>query len=76
MGSWLASVDERPAEAVGVLRGALEDEEPLVLEHAAWASGRAQPPDAETGSPEAVGARSRAEPRRNHPPESVAAPSR
>jgi HEAT repeat protein len=37
MGNWLASVDESPAEAVAVLRDALEDESELVREHAAWA---------------------------------------
>ena len=37
MGNWLADVDEPPAEAVAVLREALEDPEPLVREHAAWA---------------------------------------
>ena len=37
LGNWLASVDEPPADAVAVLRDALEDEEPLVREHIAWA---------------------------------------
>jgi HEAT repeat protein len=37
MGNWLASVDEPPEEAVAVLLEALEDPEPLVREHAAWA---------------------------------------
>jgi epoxyqueuosine reductase len=37
MGNWLARVDEPPAEALTVLREALEDEEPLVREHATWA---------------------------------------
>jgi len=37
MGNWLATVDEPPKEAVAVLRDALEDEEPLVQEHARWA---------------------------------------
>lgn len=37
IGNWLASVDERPEEAVAVLREAMEDAEPLVREHAAWA---------------------------------------
>ena len=37
MGNWLASVDQPPEEAVAVLREALEDEDPLVREHAAWA---------------------------------------
>jgi hypothetical protein len=36
-GKWLAGVDEPPEEAVAVLRDALEDEEPLVREHAVWA---------------------------------------
>ena len=40
MGNWLASVDEPPAEAVAALRGALEDDDPLVREHAAWALER------------------------------------
>ncbi len=40
IGNWLSSVDEPPEEAVAVLRDALEDEEPLVREHAAWALGR------------------------------------
>jgi epoxyqueuosine reductase len=40
MGNWLASVDQPPAEAVAVLRGALEHEEPLVREHAEWALER------------------------------------
>lgn len=40
MGNWLASVEEPPEEALAVLRGALEDEEPLVREHAAWALQR------------------------------------
>ncbi len=37
MGNWLAEVDEPPEAAVAVLRDALEDGEPLVREHAAWA---------------------------------------
>jgi hypothetical protein len=37
IGNWLAGLDESPEEAVLVLREALEDEEPLVREHAAWA---------------------------------------
>lgn len=37
VGNWLASVDEAPEEAVAVLRNVLEDPEPLVREHAAWA---------------------------------------
>ncbi|HUG40518.1 MAG TPA: tRNA epoxyqueuosine(34) reductase QueG [Longimicrobiales bacterium] len=42
MGNWLVDMqDEPPEEAVAVLREALEDEEPLVREHAAWALGRA-----------------------------------
>jgi epoxyqueuosine reductase len=36
-GNWLASVDEPVEAAVKVLQDALEDEEPLVREHAAWA---------------------------------------
>jgi epoxyqueuosine reductase len=41
LGNWLADLDEPPEGAVAVLRGALEDEEPLVREHAAWAVERA-----------------------------------
>ena len=37
MENWLASLDEPPAEAVAVLRQALEDAEPLVREHTVWA---------------------------------------
>lgn len=37
IGNWLALVDQPPEEAVAVLREAMEDEEPLVREHAAWA---------------------------------------
>jgi epoxyqueuosine reductase len=40
LGNWLAGLDEPPEEAVAVLREALEDEEPLVREHAAWALAR------------------------------------
>lgn len=40
MGNWLAELDEPPAEAVAVLRDALEDESELVREHAAWALER------------------------------------
>jgi epoxyqueuosine reductase QueG len=32
-----AAVDEPPQEAVAVLRDAMEDDEPLVREHAGWA---------------------------------------
>lgn len=32
---WVASVDQPPKEAVAVLRDALQDDEPLVREHAA-----------------------------------------
>ncbi|MCA9739007.1 MAG: tRNA epoxyqueuosine(34) reductase QueG [Gemmatimonadetes bacterium] len=42
MGNWLASADEPPSEAVAVLQDALEDEEPVVREHAAWALGGAE----------------------------------
>ncbi|HEX6307280.1 MAG TPA: tRNA epoxyqueuosine(34) reductase QueG [Longimicrobiales bacterium] len=41
MGNWLAQVDEPSEEAMEVLRDALEDEEPLVREHAGWALERA-----------------------------------
>ncbi len=42
IGNWLVLLDEPPAEAVAVLRDALENEEPLVRdvgvrEHANWA---------------------------------------
>jgi epoxyqueuosine reductase len=37
MGNWLASVDEPSEAAVAAGREALEDEEPLVREHAVWA---------------------------------------
>lgn len=40
LGNWLASVDEPSEEAVAVVRNALQDGEPLVREHAAWALGR------------------------------------
>lgn len=40
MGDWLASVDAPPEEAVTVWREALEDEQPLVREHAEWALDR------------------------------------
>jgi epoxyqueuosine reductase len=42
IGNWLAGVEEPPEEAVAALRAALEDEEPMVREHAAWALERAQ----------------------------------
>jgi epoxyqueuosine reductase len=37
LGNWLASVEEPSEEAVAALRDALEDEKPLVREHAVWA---------------------------------------
>jgi epoxyqueuosine reductase len=37
MGNWLAAEAEPPEEALTVLRSALEDEDELVREHAAWA---------------------------------------
>lgn len=37
LGNWLASVDEVPEDALAVLRDAIEHDEPLVGEHAAWA---------------------------------------
>ena len=40
IGNWLASAPEAPAEAVAVLREAVEDEEALVREHATWAFGQ------------------------------------
>lgn len=42
-GNWLADVDEPPMEAVAVLRATLEDREPLVREHAAWALAQGGP---------------------------------
>lgn len=45
MGNWLASLDTPPEEAVAVLQDALEEGEPLVQEHAAWALARARSPD-------------------------------
>lgn len=36
MGNWLVSMDEPPEDALAVLQDALEDEEPLVREHAGW----------------------------------------
>ncbi|MEJ2187795.1 MAG: 4Fe-4S double cluster binding domain-containing protein, partial [Gemmatimonadota bacterium] len=39
-GNWLAVADEAPEEAVDLLREALEDEDPLVREHARWALER------------------------------------
>jgi epoxyqueuosine reductase len=40
LGNWLAGLDEPSDEAVALLREALEDEEPLLREHAAWALER------------------------------------
>jgi epoxyqueuosine reductase len=40
LGNWLGSVDERPEEAVAALRDALDDEDAMVAEHAAWALNR------------------------------------
>jgi epoxyqueuosine reductase QueG len=40
LGNWLAGLDEPPEEAVAVLREAVENGEPLVREHAAWALER------------------------------------
>jgi epoxyqueuosine reductase QueG len=37
LGNWLAAADEPSSDAVEVLREALEDEEPLVRDHAKWA---------------------------------------
>lgn len=42
MGNWLAGVDAPPEEAVAVLREALDDDNPLVREHVAWALDRAK----------------------------------
>jgi len=41
MGNWLVDMQDEPPEEAAVLRDALEDEDPLVREHAAWALGRA-----------------------------------
>jgi hypothetical protein len=38
---WLASVDQLPEEAVAVLRDAIERDDALVRDHAAWAVERA-----------------------------------
>ena len=40
IGNWLASAEEPPEEALAVLRDAVEHDEPLVGEHAAWALER------------------------------------
>jgi HEAT repeat protein len=40
IGNWMAAADEGPEEAVAVLGEALEDEEPLVRAHSAWALGQ------------------------------------
>ena len=40
MGNWLSSADDPPREAVAALEDALDNEEPLVHEHAAWALER------------------------------------
>jgi epoxyqueuosine reductase len=40
MGNWLAATVDPPAEALEVLREALEDDEALVREHAEWALAR------------------------------------
>jgi HEAT repeat protein len=40
LGNWLAERDTPDAEAIGVLLGALEDEDRVVAEVAAWALGR------------------------------------
>ncbi|HUG40516.1 MAG TPA: hypothetical protein VMM12_08530 [Longimicrobiales bacterium] len=42
VGNWLASVEGAPRRGGGVLREALDGEEPLVREHAAWALARAE----------------------------------
>jgi epoxyqueuosine reductase len=41
IGNWLASVDQPPEEAVAVLGDAIERDDALVREHAAWAVERA-----------------------------------
>jgi epoxyqueuosine reductase len=53
LGNWMGSADATPEEALEALCAALEDEEPLVRGHAAWALG--QVPSAETQR--ALGAR-------------------
>jgi epoxyqueuosine reductase len=40
LGNWMAATDDPPAEALEVLREALEDEEALVHDHVEWALGR------------------------------------
>jgi epoxyqueuosine reductase len=40
MGNWLAAVQDPPDEAVNVLKSAIEEEETLIREHAAWAALR------------------------------------
>jgi HEAT repeat protein len=40
LGNWLAGRDAPDPEAVGVLLGAMEDEDPAVAEAAAWGLGR------------------------------------
>ena len=41
LGNWLASSPEAPQEALAALREALEDDDAMVREHAAWALARA-----------------------------------
>ena len=42
LGNWLAASEALDGEAIGVLLGALEDEDPVVAEAAAWGLGRAR----------------------------------
>ena len=39
LGNWLAAVDHRSPKAVDALMAALDDDEPLIRGHAAWALG-------------------------------------
>ena len=39
LGNWLATLDARDPEAVGVLVAALSDDDPTVAEAAAWGLG-------------------------------------
>jgi epoxyqueuosine reductase QueG len=44
MGNWFAALDAPPEDAVAALTDALQDEEPLVREHAAWALEQSRSP--------------------------------
>ena len=47
LGNWLTTLEAPDAEAVGVLVAALEDEDRVVAETAAWALGRVGSPAGE-----------------------------